>query len=156
MRIEEIQQHVVKISEMSRRDDLMALFNILMYFMHGHLPWQNSSQKSLEKTLKVVQSLKIYYTPGLLHDCPEEIKAYYKYVEMLTFKQKPDYYYLRGLFHELATKNNITMDKDFDWTAERCGVERFKNESNSLITAPNTSDAANQRSIISLKRQTTQ
>ncbi|CAI2355620.1 unnamed protein product [Caenorhabditis sp. 36 PRJEB53466] len=103
-------------AEMSRRDDMMALFNIFMYFFHGSLPWQGNKHDSLATTIWRVYHLKKYATPKLLATCPKEFKAYYDTVDKYAHSERPDYDFLRSLFRSLAFKSGFTYDYKYDWT----------------------------------------
>ena len=85
---------------LTRRDDLESLAYVLIYFMHGLLPWQ--SMKSTTELL----DMRIAITPSTLcKGLPAEFEIFLNYARSLEFKQKPDYQYLRGLFSYLLLKH---------------------------------------------------
>lgn len=46
---------------------------------------------------------------------PDEFRIYFEYCRALRFADKPDYSYLRRLFKDLALRNEIEYDGNFDW-----------------------------------------
>ena len=46
---------------------------------------------------------------------PDEFRVYFEYCRALRFADKPDYSYLRRLFKDLALRNEIEYDGNFDW-----------------------------------------
>jgi hypothetical protein len=80
---------------LTRRDDLESLAYVLIYLMHGSLPWQ--SRKPTE-----LLDMRMKITPSTLCDgLPAEFEIFLNYARSLEFKQRPDYEYLRGLFSSL-------------------------------------------------------
>jgi casein kinase 1 len=80
---------------LTRRDDLESLAYVLIYLMHGSLPWQ--SRKPTE-----LLDMRMKITPSTLCEgLPAEFEVFLNYARSLEFKQKPDYQYLRGLFSSL-------------------------------------------------------
>lgn len=51
--------------------------------------------------------------------CVGEIASYMRYVRSLEFTQKPDYNYLRTLFHDVLRKNGWDCDWEFDWIVQQ-------------------------------------
>nr|KAJ0195099.1 hypothetical protein LSAT_V11C700366780 [Lactuca sativa] len=47
---------------------------------------------------------------------PTEFIQYFHYCRSLRFEDKPDYSYLKRLFHELFTREVYQFDYIFDWT----------------------------------------
>jgi casein kinase I homolog HRR25 len=80
---------------LTRRDDLESLAYVLIYLMHGSLPWQSSTRKLTKELLDIRMAI----TPSTLcKGLPDEFAIFLNYVCSLEFKQKPDYQYLQGLF----------------------------------------------------------
>ncbi len=102
--------------EQSRRDDLESFFYVLIYFIKGHLPWQNIKAKDLkEKYEKIKEKKKSILDEELCYGLPEEFLIALKYIKMLEFTQQPDYFYLRSIFKQLFKKNHFIYDFEFDW-----------------------------------------
>jgi hypothetical protein len=94
---------------LARRDDLESLAYVLIYLMHGSLPWQRTGKSTTE-----LLDIRMAITPSTLCDgLPAEFEIFLNYARSLDFKQKPDYQYVRGLFSCLreSDHNNI-VDTD--------------------------------------------
>ena len=101
--------------EISRKDDLESLAYVIIFLAKGQLPWQNLNVSEAEKTKKVGE-IKIKTTvEELCKGLPEEIAKYLTYVKNLSFKENPDYIFLKGLIMKAAMINNIIMDNQWDW-----------------------------------------
>lgn len=102
--------------EQARRDDLEALGYVLVYFIKGSLPWQGlkaaTKEEKYEKILKKKRDTDIQ---TLCRDLPPEFSLYFTYVRSLQFEERPDYAYLRKIFHEIFIRNNFKRDEEFDW-----------------------------------------
>lgn len=103
--------------EQGRRDDLEALGYVLVYFLMGSLPWQNlkaaNKEEKYEKILKKKRDTDI---ATLCRELPPEFSLYFTYVRSLQFEERPDYAYLRKIFHEVFIRNNFKRDEEYDWT----------------------------------------
>jgi len=102
--------------EQSRRDDLEALGNVLVYLVRGSLPWQglhaNNKKDKYEKVrLKKLQTSSEALCWGL----PPEFCQYLNYCKGLGFEEKPNYKYLRRLFRDLFAREGYELDYVFDW-----------------------------------------
>jgi hypothetical protein len=88
---------------LTRRDDLESLAYVLIYLMHGSLPWQSTTGKSTTEILDIRMTI----TPSTLCEgLPAEFEIFLSYVRSLEFKQKPDYQYLRGLISCLSESDH--------------------------------------------------
>jgi len=94
---------------LTRRDDLESLAYVLIYLMHGSLPWQSTTGKE-------VLDIRMTITPSTLcKGLPAEFEVFLNYARSLEFKQKPDYQYLRGLFSCLReSDHDSVVDVDHD------------------------------------------
>lgn len=96
----------------SRRDDMESLGYMMLYFLRGSLPWQGQNNRIMN--LKTTTSIE-----ELCHGCPDEFAAYLNYTRSLSFDDKPDYSYLRGIFSELFARKSFQYDNCFDWTVRK-------------------------------------
>lgn len=80
--------------EPSRRDDLISLGYMLMYFMKGKLPWQGKKKNYVKKYKQEMPIEK------LCHNMPSYICKYIWYCKHLEFDEFPNYDYLSNLFNE--------------------------------------------------------
>lgn len=103
--------------EQSRRDDLESLGNVLLYFLKGSLPWQNTKETNKDRRYEKIMKIKID-TPitSLCKDIPGEFQQYMTYCRGMKFNQRPDYRYILRIFRQLATKLGIEYDCTYDWT----------------------------------------
>lgn len=101
--------------EISRKDDLESLLYVLIFLAKGGLPWQNLKVTENEKTRKVGEMKMKMSAEDLCKDLPEEFVKFLNYVKNLSFKQNPDYAFLKGLFNKIAENNNFKMDYIWDW-----------------------------------------
>jgi serine/threonine protein kinase len=99
--------------ELGRRDDLESLAYILIYFLLGSLPWQNSDSDS-EEDESVLDIKQRIPANDLCRGLPVEFCIFLKYAQSLSFDAKPDYGYLRGLFEGLLSREGLQNDS-FDW-----------------------------------------
>lgn len=97
---------------LTRRDDLESLAYVLIYLMHGSLPWQSTTGKSTTELFDIRMAI----TPSTLCEgLPAEFEVFLNYARSLEFKQKPDYQYLRDLFSCLrGSDHDNVVDIDHD------------------------------------------
>jgi serine/threonine protein kinase len=104
--------------EPSRRDDLESLGYIFVYFLQGWLPWQPlQARTKKELCQKIMEKKMAVSVDTLCRGLPEEFRRYLAYCRSLAYTAKPNYTYLRELFHKVAQRNGISYDYVFDWTA---------------------------------------
>ncbi len=102
--------------EQSRRDDLESLGYVFMYFLRGSLPWQGLRANTKKQKYQKIMEKKMATPIDLLcKGFPDEFRIYFEYCRALRFADKPDYSYLRRLFKDLALRNEIDYDGQFDW-----------------------------------------
>jgi len=102
--------------EQSRRDDLESLGYVFLYFLRGSLPWQGlRANTKKQKYAKIMEKKMSTPIDALCKGFPEEFRIYFEYCRALRFADKPDYSYLRRLFKDLATRNDLDYDGGFDW-----------------------------------------
>uniref|UniRef100_A0A7S0JYT6 Casein kinase I n=1 Tax=Cafeteria roenbergensis TaxID=33653 RepID=A0A7S0JYT6_CAFRO len=102
--------------EQSRRDDLESLGYMFLYFLRGSLPWQGLRANTKKQKYQKIMEKKMATPVDLLcKGFPDEFRIYFEYCRALRFADKPDYSYLRRLFKDLALRNEIEYDGNFDW-----------------------------------------
>jgi casein kinase 1 epsilon len=104
--------------EQSRRDDLLAIGYVLIYFLKGSLPWVGIKTKTKKEKYELIKQKKLETTVTEL--CGEDNDAFIKYFEYcsnLEFEQKPDYSFLRKLFRKSMKTKGFSNDYIFDWVS---------------------------------------
>lgn len=110
--------------EQSRRDDLESLGYVFMYFLRGSLPWQGLRANTKKQKYQKIMEKKMATPVDLLcKGFPDEFRIYFEYCRALRFADKPDYSYLRRLFKDLALRNEIEYDGNFDWRTSDAAAE---------------------------------
>ncbi|GKV35738.1 hypothetical protein SLEP1_g43963 [Rubroshorea leprosula] len=103
--------------EQSRRDDLESLGYVFMYFLRGSLPWQGLKAGTKKQKYEKICEKKVSTSIEVLcQGYPTEFASYFHYCRALCFDEKPDYAYLRRLFHDLFIREGFQFDDVFDWT----------------------------------------
>jgi len=105
--------------QQSRRDDLESLAYVLIYFLNGSLPWYDARVATKGQGRRIMMRKKKMYSSSSIvcQTCPSEFGVFLDYTRNLQFDDKPDYMYLRGLFHDLFVRNGYQNDDLFDWSA---------------------------------------
>ncbi|ARF10217.1 serine/threonine protein kinase [Hokovirus HKV1] len=100
--------------EPSRRDDLISIGYMLVYFAKGKLPWQGLPKNKNEDSIITIGKMKMSTSlRSLCSQLPSCFRDYLEYCEKLKFDEKPDYHYLKNLFIKSAENNNIKPK--FEW-----------------------------------------
>lgn len=105
----------------SKRDDLISLGYMILFFLRGGLPWESLiySPTKEEKRRKIIQMKQKYEISKLCEGYPEEFKLYIEYVSKLKLNEEINYSYCFSLFYEIFHKNFILNDGIFSWCQER-------------------------------------
>ena len=102
--------------EQARRDDLESLAYVLIYFLHGALPWQSTEADTKQQYNRIAQKKMLMDTGLLCRGLPSEFGICLNYIRALPFEAKPDYSYLRKLFCALFVREGFQYDYMFDWS----------------------------------------
>ena len=107
--------------EQSRRDDLEALFYILVYMIKGKLPWQGLVVFDDETRMRKIAEMKCSITPEKLTEgLSGKLCAFFKYVKKLKFTDAPDYVFLGKLLTEAAEEKELRLEEHvFEWVTTR-------------------------------------
>ncbi|KAH9017420.1 kinase-like domain-containing protein [Lactarius pseudohatsudake] len=98
-------------SELGRRDNMELLAYMLIYFLHGRLPWQGLPNGS-----KRIVKCKQRTTPhDLCQGLPVEFCTFLKYCHSLGFEEKLNYGYIGDLFKNLSSCESFQNVMVFDW-----------------------------------------
>jgi casein kinase I family protein HRR25 len=106
--------------EQARWDDLESLAYVLMYFLHGPLPWQGlKAATKKQKYDRIMEKKMTTPTDLLCRGFPNEFGIFLNYTRALRFDDKPDYSYLRKLCRDLFVREGFQYDYVFDWSVQR-------------------------------------
>jgi casein kinase I family protein HRR25 len=102
--------------EHMRRDDLESLAYVLIYFLHGSLPWQHLEGGSKKQRYHRIMHQKLGTpTIELCSGLPDEFQIFLDYTRGLPFDTEPDYEYMHSLFQNLFVARGYHNDSSFNW-----------------------------------------
>jgi len=105
--------------EQSRRDDVEAIFYVMLYLIKEGLPWQGLTGKNKQEKYHQIMEMKMNMTPdALCRGLPPEFPTLLNYIKSLRFEDTPDYEYLRKTITQMARHDKIKLDNVFDWDLE--------------------------------------
>ncbi|EDV95467.1 casein kinase I [Drosophila grimshawi] len=115
--------------EQSRRDDLISMGYMLIYFLRGKLPWQgiraSTKHQKYERIYEMKQSVS---NEVLCQGLPSEFAMYLNYCYQLAFDAEPDYKMVRKMFRQLTIKLQCKMNQIYDW--EMLSINYHRNQAN--------------------------
>ncbi len=93
--------------QQSRKDDLISIGYMIIYFMKKVLPWQLIKARNMKERHILIYKMKKAYSPEkLCHSLPKQMTEYMNYVQNLSFDQNPSYKYLQNLFKSILKDMN--------------------------------------------------
>ncbi|PCH40612.1 kinase-like protein [Wolfiporia cocos MD-104 SS10] len=102
--------------EPSRRDDVEGIGILLLYLLHGRLPWQGICAPDIPtKLLRVGQMKRGKPFEDLLTQSPAFFGPFFEHCRSLAFEEKPDYAYLRTLLQQTMEERGWEYDWEYDW-----------------------------------------
>lgn len=108
----------------SRRDDLVGLGHVLLYFLRGSLPWQGLKAKSpCEKRLKIIELKEKISTKDLCKGQPRDVQTYLDYCRNLSFAETPEYVFIKELFRCCLSSKGLIYDYIYDWVPESSSTQ---------------------------------
>jgi casein kinase 1 len=108
-------------TEQGRRDDMVSLGYIWIYFLKGRLPWQGVDEKNEKRRFKKILDIKrATSVEELCSDVPPEFLAYFRHCADLGFEDRPDYSGMRRMFRALFarkrySRDNVDVFSSFSW-----------------------------------------
>ncbi|KIY49174.1 casein kinase [Fistulina hepatica ATCC 64428] len=106
----------------ARRDDIESIVYILIYLLHGCLPWDALASRPLDEHM-CVASMKASIAPQeLCEGLPAEFAAVLEYARGLDYEDKPDYRGIRRAFRRLFDSYTWVDDGSFEWACPVRGV----------------------------------
>ena len=109
--------------EASRRDDLEAIGNVLIYLLRGSLPWQGiKADTAWQKMAKICKKKQEHSIEDLCKgsDSVSMMSKYFGYIRSLRFEATPDYSYLQGIFSATIENLGEVAESRFDWNGTVC------------------------------------
>lgn len=123
-------------NRLSRRDDLESLSYLLVYLLRGSLPWLDSGAMSNSGLLQQKQDISI---AELCNNLPSCFADFIHYARELSFTQKPDYSFLRSIFHNLGDATTpSTTTSFFPANVERSEQVYWTERIASVVPVPKT------------------
>ncbi|EDW03295.1 GH10574 [Drosophila grimshawi] len=101
--------------ELGRRDDMISLGYVLIYFLRGGLPWQGITGTRRQRS-EILTEKKLSITPEeLCKGYPHEFAAYLLHCQVTVFEKPPNYLHLRRSFCDLFSRLKYIHDDVYDW-----------------------------------------
>ena len=94
-----ISLHIHDGYEASRRDDLISIGYMLIYFLKGRLPWQGLNKKDGS----IVNKKRTTTLTDLCSDIPKQFISFIEYCYKLEFDEKPKYEILVNFLHQISS-----------------------------------------------------
>ena len=137
--------NALKGCDQSRRDDLESVWYVLIYLLHGFLPWQGIVAKTKEeKYARILYKKQNTSSEDLCINEPEELINYIIYVKNLAYEEDPKYDYLINLFNVIIKERlNENLDYKYDWLMSKEEQIKIKNNESNILKAPNNSSLIN-------------
>jgi serine/threonine protein kinase len=111
--------------ELGRYDDLESLAYVLIYFLHGSLPWQGMESQRSDLVVERKQRTSLR---DLCLGLPTELCTFLEYTRSLSFDNKLDYSYLCGLFDNTLSRDGFENDSAFNWESSNRHTVRWPGE----------------------------
>jgi serine/threonine protein kinase len=102
--------HMHRMSEPSRRDDVISWFYSLVEMAKGKLPWKDVLDHHLAMSCK-----QTITTEKLCGALPRQFQVIWNYIKDLGFDQEPDYALIRNELEKVFEENGWGMCCRFDW-----------------------------------------
>ena len=106
--------------ELSRRDDLLTLGYVMVYFAKGQLPWHYVDTRRRSARFEELGRLKKSWSfADLCAGCPRSYLLYFEYCNNLAFEEMPDFSFLHGLIKNDALVESVNiLLRNYDWCAK--------------------------------------
>ncbi|KAG1741525.1 uncharacterized protein EDB91DRAFT_1030826, partial [Suillus paluster] len=89
---------------------------LLLYLLHGRLPWQGIYAPSIETKLLRIGEMKAGSAfRDLLACSPVEFTTYFDHCRSLKFEDKENYAMLKQLFSQIMEREGCMDESRFDW-----------------------------------------
>mmetsp|Transcript_19977 Transcript_19977/g.35607 ORF Transcript_19977/g.35607 Transcript_19977/m.35607 type:complete len:433 (-) Transcript_19977:8-1306(-) len=106
--------------ELSRRDDVESLFYIMLFMLHGKLPWRSVHATDTAEYSAAIRSLKTGTEMKMvLQTLPQPLHKFFFHARGLGFETKPNYSMLRDLLRKLFFTMGYANDHMYDWMLKK-------------------------------------
>lgn len=104
-------------NQQTRKDDMIALGYLWIFFMKGTLPWASIEGNDSEEKMEKMRIIKQKTPPEeLCSKLPSEFSKYLKMVNELGFEEEPKYSEYRFMFRKLFLRYGFFYDYKYDWS----------------------------------------
>jgi len=98
----------------SRRDDLEAMFYVVIFLGKGELPWQIFRERKGRQD-RILEMRDRLPNISLCSGLPAAFLTVFNYIKALAFADQPDYEWIRSQFRSAGREAGINYDFSFDW-----------------------------------------
>ena len=104
--------------EPSRRDDMISIGYMLIFFAKGSLPWQGTKKRDGKDHIKLIGDVKMEIgIKKLCEDLPECFYKYLHHCSELEFDEQPNYNYLKKLL--VDTAKSLRFPFEYEWITKQ-------------------------------------
>lgn len=109
--------------EPTRRDDLESIAYLLIYFIRGHLPWQDLPGNTREEKFNQIYKKKVSFpVKNLCEGIPKCLEMLLVYSKGLKFEETPNYSLIKNWFRESAKEEKLKIEPPrFEWIKKQKG-----------------------------------
>ena len=109
--------NALKGGEQSRKDDLISIGYMIIYFMKKKLPWESIKTKDEEKKhAEIYWMKKLIKTEDLCISLPKQMIEYMNYVQQLNFEEEPNYKKMKDFFRSILEDKKCSPETlIFSW-----------------------------------------
>lgn len=114
--------------DLSRRDDLISWFYLVIDIIAGPLPW-----KKLENRAEILHMKRRVSMQNLAEPISPHLVEIWEHISSLSYFDEPDYKMIREKLHEACEENNVKDTDEWDWhpfILHMDGKDDFLNETN--------------------------
>ena len=141
--------------ELSRRDDIESLFYIMLYLLHGKLPWRSVQATDTSKYCAAIRMLKSGPEMKLLlQSLPQPLRNFFYHARGLGFETKPNYSMLRDLLRKLFFTLGYANDHVYDWMLRKKPQGASPSPTNVTASSKSTATTTSNTSLIHLSGST--
>ena len=110
--------NVIRGKESSRRDDIISLGYMLIYFIKKELPWDYTYKAKItsSKLFELTYLKETNACGNLFNGLPLEFKEFIKYAKNLKFDEEPNYSYLRNILNKIILNNNKFINEIYHFS----------------------------------------